>query len=180
MAGRWVGHVITLQQGLFKALHRRLQAHHFFTVCLLAGQLGARQLQITAINHVALAGCCRTEDNVLQLPNIARPAIAQQQRMGRHSQLAGRAVDLLAGLAQKVLGQQQNIHAALTQRWHQQIEDVEAVVQILAEGALPHHALQVAVGSTKHSHIDLYFALAANAPKASIAEEPQQLGLQIR
>ena len=45
---------------------------------------------------------------------------------------------------------------------------------------LVHHALQIAVGSTKHSHIDLYFALAANAPKASVAEEPQQLGLQIR
>ena len=33
-------------------------------------------------------------------------------------------MDLLAGLAQKVLGQQQDIHATLAQRRHQQVEVV--------------------------------------------------------
>ena len=74
--------------------------------------------------------------HVAQLPDVARPPCGAQ----RVQRLRCEAVEVLAvgggELVQEVLGQQRNVLAALAQRRQRDGEDVEAVVEVLAEPAL--------------------------------------------
>ena len=60
------------------------------------------------------------------------------------------------------LGQLGDIFAALTQRWHAQFDDVEAVVEVLAETASRDFGCQILVGGAEDAHIDHHFLLAAD------------------
>ncbi|MNQ76419.1 hypothetical protein D3C85_912620 [compost metagenome] len=78
-----------------------------------------------------------------------------------------------------MLGEQEDVLPPLAQGRHHQVEHVEAVIEVFAKAALPHHALQVAVSSAEHPHVHLHLAVATDAAEAAIAEKTQQLGLQV-
>ena len=86
LAGRWIADVELLQQGFLEALHRLLQAAHLAVVLPRHG--GAGDLQVADIHQAALADRSGTEDHVLQLAHVARPAVAQQRRVGARRQPA--------------------------------------------------------------------------------------------
>ena len=78
-----------------------------------------------------------------------------------HKQLLRLGGDVLDRMAvvpgeprQEVLDQRWNVLAALAQRRHRQVDDVEAVEQILAERPLRDHVAQVAVGRGDDAHVD--------------------------
>ena len=52
--------------------------------------------------------------------------------------------------------------------------------QILAEGAVLHPLLQVLVGGGNHPHIGFHRAMTAHPVKMTVAEDPQQPGLQVK
>ena len=74
--------------------------------------------------------------------------------------------------------EQGNIFATLPERWHQDMDDVQAVEEILPERALLDHLAQVAIGGRDHPDVD--DAAAAVGPdllQFARLEEPQQQSL---
>ena len=68
----------------------------------------------------------------------------------------------------------------LAQRRHAQIDDVEAEIEILAESALAHRLLEVAVRGGDDADVDLHRLGAADAVDLALLDGAQQLGLQAR
>ena len=56
-------------------------------------------------------------------------------------------------LLQEVIGEQQDVGLPLAQRRHEDGEDVQAVVEILAEGAVGHRRLERLVGRGDQAHV---------------------------
>ena len=119
-------------------------------------------------------------DGVLQFAHIARPGIGEQQ----FHALAGDAVEdaavLLGEPAGEVVDEQADVVAALAQGRHGEHDHVEAVVEVLAEGAAPHLLLQIAVGGGEDAHVDAHRRLAADALQFLLLQHPQQLDLHRR
>ena len=77
----------------------------------------------------------RALDDVLQLADVARPAVVHQQVERLRLELdAGLAV-LRAVLLEEVLRQRRNVVLALPQRRQVDVDDVQPVVEVLAEPA---------------------------------------------
>ena len=85
-----------------------------------------------------------------------------------------------ANFSQKVLAQEGDVVFALRQGWHLQGDDVQAVVQVLAEGPLLHFLFQVLVGGRQDPDVHGDFGGAADPEKVSFLEHPEQLHLHGR
>ena len=62
---------------------------------------------------------------------------------------------------------------------HDQFDDVDAVVEIVAEAAFEHLLAQIAVGGRHQPGIDLDRRVAADRRDLARFERPEQLGLQV-
>ncbi len=79
---------------------------------------------------------------------------------------------------QEVLDERRNVFAALAQRRHGQVNDVQPVEQVLAERALGDHVAQVAVGRGDDAHVDAaHRAIGADLLQLAGLQEPQQQAL---
>ena len=76
-----------------------------------------------------------------------------------------------------MLDQRRDVLGALPQRRHREREDDDAVVEILAERALAHQCVEVAVGGRDDAHVDGDRAIAADPLDLALLEHAQQLGL---
>ena len=76
--------------------------------------------------------------------------------------------------------QQRNVLGALAQARQAQADDVEAMVEVLAERALAHALLEVLVRGGDHPHVDLHLLVAADAIEAAVRQHAQQPRLQLR
>ena len=79
--------------------------------------------------------------------------------------------------AQEVVAQERQVLGAGAQRRHLDVEDVEAVVEVLAELAALHHVLQVAVGGGDDAHVDLLGLGAADRHEGPLLQHAQELDL---
>ena len=86
-------------------------------------------------------------------------------------------VILGAHLSGEVLHQFRNVFFSLPQRRQQDGKNVNPVKEVLAELALPHQGLQIAMGSHHHSHIYLGRLVAADALDFAFLQYAQQFGL---
>src|SRR6201999_4530997 len=77
----------------------------------------------------------------------------------------------------EVLDEPRDVLAALAQRRDGDLDDVEAVVEILAEGAARDRAPEVDVGGDDDAGVDLELLLAADAIELAVLQRLQQLGL---
>ncbi|GAB3484895.1 hypothetical protein GCM10027398_44490 [Azotobacter salinestris] len=107
------------------------------------------------LDDPAFAEDHRPLDDVLQFAHVARPVVAHQHAQGPRG----------------------DVGAALAQRRHGDGEDVEPVIEILAEAALLYHASQVVVGGGEDAQVDLVGEVTADPFEALLLEHPQQLGL---
>ena len=86
---------------------------------------------------------------------------------------------LLPELLEEELHQQRQVALALAQRRDVDVEDVEAVVEVLAEQARRDHALlQVAVGRGDDAHVDAHRLVGAQRLDHPLLQHAQQLGLR--
>ena len=91
--------------------------------------------------------------DIAQLPDIARPIVAQHGLDGyRRERLL--CVILFVQLAQEALCQRQDILPSLSERWQLDEEYAEAIIKILAEPMLFYHILQVHVGGADDPRVD--------------------------
>ena len=117
-------------------------------------------------------------DDVVELAHVALPG-------QRHEQLQGGAVGAFEALLQlavvdadEVLDQRRDVLAPLAQRRDLDVDDVEAVVEVVAELARLDLAPQVAVGGGDDADVDLDRRRGADRQDLLRLDGAQQLDLQ--
>jgi hypothetical protein len=118
-------------------------------------------------------------DDVLELTHVARPVIGLEGGQGPARDAADVLLELLGVLAEKVLDEDGNVGLARAQGRDGDGDHVEAVVQVLAEGARAHGGAQIHVGRREHAQIDGNGMRAAQPLDLALLEGAQQLGLEI-
>ena len=86
---------------------------------------------------------------------------------------------LLIELRNKMLAEPGNVPFPLPQGWYLNGDHMEAVVQIAAEGALPHLFLQIAVGGGDITDIQLDGADSPDPGDFVVLDGPKELGLHV-
>ncbi len=90
--------------------------------------------------------------------------------------------DLLAHPAainlDKMCHQGRNVFAALPQRWQQDREHVQTIVEVAAKFAPLHHVRQISVGRSHEPNVHLVSPGAAQALELLFLQDAQQFGLQ--
>ena len=82
-------------------------------------------------------------------------------------------------LRQEVLDEERDVRAPLAQRGQRDRDHVEPVEEVLAEAALAHLLLEVAVGGRHDPHVDRHRLGAADAQDLPLLQDAQQLHLQV-
>src|SRR2546427_6159403 len=114
-------------------------------------------------------------DHVAQLANVPGPAIAEKSRAGVGREgLRWQAV-LGAGARQEVVGQEQNILAALAERRHPERQHREPVVEVLPAPPCPCGAREVLVSGRAAPHHDRLCPRAAAPPDRTALPHPPSL-----
>ena len=80
---------------------------------------------------------------ILQLPHVAGPRLAGEQRAGIRGQRAARAAIGFRGDGCEVARQHDDVARTRTQRRHLQRHHVQAIEEVLTEGTALNHALQI-------------------------------------
>ena len=71
-----------------------------------------------------------------------------------------------------------DVVGVLAQRWDRQLDDVDAVEQVLAEGPVGDQLREILVGGAEDAHVDTLFAFAADRAHRLLLDRAQQLDLQ--
>ena len=79
---------------------------------------------------------------------------------------------------EKVRDQHGDVVATIAQGRQAQIHDIQAVIQVFAEGAMLYHGGQVAIGCGQDARLDRNAVRGADRPDFAFLQCPQQLGLQ--
>ena len=111
-----------------------------------------------------------------QFTHVARPAVAAQRHDGGRIE-ADRTAFFVLHARNQFVHQQRDVFDALAQRRHFNREDVEAVVQVFAEGADFNHAFEVFVGRGNDAHVGALGFVAAHTFKGALLQHAQQLDL---
>src|SRR4051794_8310978 len=82
-------------------------------------------------------------------------------------------------LAHEKLRQGDGIFGPLPQRRHMEHYDVQAVIKVLAKGAVYNSLLEIAMGGRDHSYVYFYSFFAADSSEFLILENLQELGLEL-
>src|SRR5262249_35710737 len=116
-------------------------------------------------------------DDVLQLANVAGPWVFGQVDEGLRRKLLLLPISGVEA-SQELGGQRQDLLPPVPQRRDAELHDIDAVIEVFAELAPDHRALEVAVGGGNHPGVDRDRAVSANAGEAEILEDVQKLRLQ--
>src|SRR5271168_1722563 len=145
---------------------------------IAAGGLHDVARQVAQIYLMAVGHEDDALQRVFQFPDVPRPAVALQGlhglfREGLGGNMIGRAVD-----AGEVVNEQGNVREALAQRRQKHRDDVNAVIEVLAEAILAHRFLQVLVRGREQPEIHGYGPLAAQVNDRVVLEHAEQLALE--
>ena len=120
-----------------------------------------------------------TENGVLELAHVARPAIGLEQAK-RLRRDAAHLAALFGGEARhEVVDEGGNVFLAVAQRGHHDRENVQAVIKILAELPGLHHLDHVAVGGRDQADVDLDRAARADRVDLALLDRTQELHLHV-
>jgi hypothetical protein len=110
--------------------------------------------EILGTDHLRAAGDDQALDDVFQLADVARPRVVAQQLGRVGGNLPHRRAVVLHEPLEEGVDQERDVLAALAQRRHRQVDDVQAIEQILAERAFGNHVAKVPVGGGDDADID--------------------------
>src|SRR6185312_4134743 len=131
----------------------------------LQAELARRQLAIGAHRgHAAL-------EDVAQLAHVAGPVVLLEE--------AQRAPGQLRAAAEKVPRQWRDVLLALAQGRHAHAQHRQAMIGVLAEAALAHLALEIAVGGGDDAYVDLAISRGAERLDLAPLERAQEARLQV-
>src|SRR5581483_2594814 len=133
--------------------------------------------QIFEQNGIALGDDRAAINHILQLANVARPAMTGQEgHRLRRNFFCPRLLRLLQRL-QDVVDNGGNVPGPLTQRRHADAHHVEPVIKVFPEGLGPDHFLDVLVGRGNDADVDPNGVGASDALDFALLEHAQDFGL---
>ena len=140
-----------------------------------AGEL----LREVAHVHLAPGGEHREPPTeVHELADVSRPLVRGEPREGIGGEQLRLDAELVRG-DQKIVGEEVgDVLGARPQRGQLDQDDVETVIEILAEQAARHALLQALVGRGDDAHVDADRGLAADAVELALGEHPQEPRLE--
>ena len=141
--------------------------------------LGDRQQLAPDFEHWVIGQYDGTFENVLQFADIPGPSVIAQASHGFLADSLDAFADAHGELVDQEMDEQRDVLLAIPQRRQMDGEDVETIVQVLAERLLADRLEQVAVGGRDDADIDLDRLLAADALELALLEDAEQLGLRV-
>ena len=120
---------------------------------------------------------CPLQD-VAQLSHVAGPLVLEKRGSCLARQFSGSSSEGPADLLQKAVAQRHDVRGTIAQRRNLDVEDAEAVEQVLAKGAALHRFPQVAVGRGDHPDVRLDEPRAAEALELAFLKHAQELRLR--
>ena len=151
--------------------HRRL--HH-------VGRIGDQRRQLLRLDELAVGQDDRAFDDVAHLAHVARPVVLLEDPHRRGIDCRNGLVVALVELGEERLDQQREVVLALAQRRQLDGEDVEAVVEILAQLAVLHGVRGIDVGRGNDADVDGLLLPSAKAAELPLLQHAQQLDLRGR
>src|SRR5437867_2030926 len=136
------------------------------------GQVGQRDLLAPRDQH-------RPLERVLQLADVARPRVGEQAPVRLRLDDVGAALVLGAVPVEERAHEDGHVLAALAQRGHRDGDGVDAEVEVLAEPAVLHRLIGIAVRRREQAEVHGDGLGAADAPHHALLEHAQQLGLEV-
>ena len=118
-------------------------------------------------------------DQVLELADVARPPVLLQHRHRRVGDALDRLPEPRVVAAQEELGELRDVLGALAQRRQLDRDDVDPVVEVLAEPPFLDRLLEIDVGRRDQAELGLDRLGAADALDLAFLNRAQQLGLQV-
>ena len=140
------------------------------------GHLGG---QIGHVDGEAVAGGVGPLDDIVQLPDVARPLIAGKAALDLRGEDRG-TLKLQVELGQEVVGQLQNVPPAGPQGRHLDVDDIEPVVEVLPKVPGLDELRQVPAGGRDDPHVHRHRAGAPHRLHLPLLEGPEDLGLHIQ
>jgi hypothetical protein len=104
--------------------------------------------------------------------------VPAQGGLGRHGQGLARHAVLVAQAREEVLGQGEDVRAALPERRQRDGDDGQAVVEVLAKAPRADGGLQVFVGRGDHPHVDVLVAGGSEPTHTALLQHLEEFGLQ--
>ena len=130
------------------------------------------------MNHLAVAHEHRALERVLELADVAGPVIRHQHVDGGRGNPLNHLTVLARKLLEEVIGQQQHVRLPVAQRRHEDREDIEPVIEVLAEGPLRDRLLHVLVGRRDDADVDADGFGAAEPLELALLDDAEQLHLR--
>ena len=116
--------------------------------------------------------------HIAKLSNVARPVVLEKRLSCLARQTSGWPAEGPADLLQKRLAQRNDVGRTLAQRRNLDVEDAEAVEQVLAKVAALDGFPQVAVGRGDHPDVRLQEARPAEPLELALLQHAQELRLR--
>src|SRR6266545_4743290 len=131
--------------------------------------------QVPSRHRVAVGQRAGTLDHVLELADIARPAVSLE---GGHGVVGDAADAALSVAREEGAGEEAHVPRPLAQRRQLDLDDVDPVIQLLPELSLDRRVAQIAVGRGHEAHVHVHERRAPHAPYLALLERPKELHLQ--
>src|SRR5690606_18095846 len=118
-------------------------------------------------------------DGVLQLADVARPAVLVDELEGFRGEALHFLLVLLDEAAQERLGEEADVAAPLAERRQEEGDDGEPVVEVLPELSFLDGLLHVLVRRRDEADVDVDLLLATQPPEGALLERAQELDLDV-
>ena len=116
-------------------------------------------------------------DDVFEFAHVAGPVVGLEENEGALGELERAAGALFGNPAEEELGERADVLDAFAERRDVDADDVEAVEQVLAEGAGFDGAFGLAVGGGDDADVGAQGLVAADAGELAFLEDAEELGL---
>src|SRR5438874_5492238 len=136
------------------------------------GEVGEPDLGTGGEGHGLLEG-------VLELADVPLPLVRAERPVGIGGECLRLALELRRDRREEVLDEDRHVLHPLAERGQHDRDDVQPVVEILAEAAAPHLALEVLVGRRDDADVHPDGAVAADALELALLQHAQDLGLRL-
>ena len=129
-----------------------------------------QQRQVVGRDHSAIAQNRRALQHIAQLSNVARPSVRHQQLFLVLRQPGRCTADRLTDVLQECVDEDGNIGRPLAQRRQMDVEDAQAIVEVLAKCPARDGVAQIGVGRRDHANVRFQQARAAEQLRLVLAE----------
>src|SRR5262249_20910320 len=119
-----------------------------------------------------------TLDDVLELPDIARPIVMHEGFEQFSGQLLHRTLVALSILVEEMVAQQWNVFTAFPQRGNIDLDDIQSKVEIVPEFTLQDGLLEFAVRRREHADIHFDRLLSSEPAELRVLQDMQELRLK--